>query len=50
MNKELIENIKSLQQVLTLGMITEAEYNTKFTKLMNTHNEEYKRAARSIRH
>ena len=50
MNKELIKNIDSLKQVLTLGMITEAEYNTRFTELMNNHNAEYKKAARSIKH
>lgn len=50
MNKELIARINSLKQVLTLGMITEAEYNTRFTKLMNNHNAEYKRAARNIKH
>ena len=50
MNKKLIKNINSLKQVLTLGMITEAEYNVRFTKLMNNHNKEYKRAARNIKH
>ena len=50
MNKELIKNIKSLQQVLTLGMITEAEYKVKFNKLMDNHNKEYKRAAKNIKY
>jgi len=45
MNKELIKNINSLKQVLILGMITENEYKLRFTKLMNLHNAEYKRAA-----
>lgn len=50
MNKELIKNLNSLKQVLTLGMITEAEYKVRFTNLMNVHNAEYKRAARNIKH
>ncbi|BAQ93053.1 hypothetical protein [uncultured Mediterranean phage uvMED] len=50
MNKELIQNLNSLKQVLTLGMITESEYKVRFANLMNNHNAEYKRAARNIKH
>lgn len=50
MNKQLINNVRSLQQILTLGMITVEEYNERFTSLMNDHNREYKRAAQSIKH
>lgn len=50
MNKELIKNVRSLQQVLTLGMITVEEYNDRFSVLMSNHNKEYKRQAQSVRH
>lgn len=49
-NKELIKEVRSLQQVLTLGMITVEDYNDRFSALMSDYNKEYKRQAQSVRH
>jgi hypothetical protein len=49
-NKELIKEVRSLQQVLTLGMITVEDYNDRFSTLMSNYNKEYKRQAQSVRH
>ena len=50
MNKKLIKDIKSLQQVFILGMISLNEYNERFNSLMVIYNKEYKKAYQSIKH
>ena len=50
MNKEIIKRIKSLQNLIILGMITVDEYNERFAIIMDEHNREYKKAAKSIKH
>lgn len=39
---KLANEIKNLQQVLTLGMITETEYNNRFAIIMSNYSKEYK--------